>query len=248
MHLGADVPAIVPAVAFQGVGAVRQQGRQVGQGRGQLGLDVLRVQARADVQPVVDLIGDGQAGVGRAQLRGQGVVAGEGGLLVLGREVVGRGHRHADGEAVADRGGEGEVGHQAAFDRIDVGVARIGHRHIGAARIGDIGAVVLDLGIDLDGVHADRDFTAAAGDGGGVPPHRAHAAIRRFAREGATGAAHRLFLQIEGAGEGRRGHGGHEDSEAAEAGHVPGSHSVSPMSVRPSLLMRRVVVRGGRRR
>ncbi len=227
VDLGADVPAEVPAVAFQRGGAVGQQRRDRRHGRGQLGLDVLRVQPGADVQPVVDLIGQGQAGVARAQLRGQGVIAGEGALLVFGGEVVGGRHRDAQGEAIADRCGEGEVRHQAAFDRVDLGIARVDHRHVHAARIGDVGACIAHFGIDLDGVQADGEFAAAAGDGGGVPPQRADAAIGGLAGEGASGAAHGLFLQIEGACEGRGRHARHQDggqSQAAEAGHVPGGH------------------------
>ncbi|MNS97680.1 hypothetical protein D3C72_1320220 [compost metagenome] len=228
MHLGADVPAIVPAVAFQRIRAVRQQGRQVRQGRGQLGLDVLGVDADAQVQPVGDLHGARQACVHRPQLRRQGVIAGEGGRLILGGEVVGRGHREGDGKAVADRGGDGEVRNQAALDRIDVVVLAL-DRHGGSARIGDARAGVVDGRVDLQTVHADIDFAAAAGDGGGVPPQRGHAAVSRLARVGPARAAHRLFLQIEGAGEGRRSHGGHEDRQTADAAHVPGVHTVSPM-------------------
>ncbi|MND93536.1 hypothetical protein D3C80_857240 [compost metagenome] len=210
VDLGADVPAEVPAVAFQRGRAVRQQGRDRRHGRGQLGLDELGVQPGADIQPVVDPIGHGQAGVARAQLRGQGVVAGEGAGFILGGEVVGGRHGDADGEAVADGRGEGEIGDQAALDRVDLGVARVANRRVPGARIGDEGAGVPHLGIDLDGVQADRGLAAAAGDRRGVPPQGADAAVGGFAREGAPGAAHGLFLQVEGAGEGRGGGARHQ--------------------------------------
>lgn len=58
---------------------------------------------------------------------------------VIGQQLKGRKNERVSTErrSAADRGGDGEVGRQAALDRIDV-VAQPAHRHGRAARIGEV--------------------------------------------------------------------------------------------------------------
>ena len=257
MHLRTGVPAVVPAVALQRVEAVggggnearrqaarRNHGGQVRQGRGQLRVGVLGVEAHADVQPLGDLHGHHGRQVHRQQLGLDRVVAGEVVGVVFGGEVVRRLGGQADGEAITDRQGDGEVRHHAALHHfVDVLVAanggasaedRAGRERRGRRRQGvrQGRAGVVDVGIDDQAMGADVDFAAAAGDRGGVPPQGGRAHVGAFARVGAADAAHRLFLQIERAGRSGRGDGGGRSGEqggGADAAEDPGGHvSLSP--------------------
>src|SRR5690606_6446353 len=126
----------------------------------------------------------------------------------------------------------GEVRDQTAFNRVHFGVARVDDRQttgdltVGRVDEGQRRAGVASFGIKTDGVQRKGRFAARTGDSGRVPPQRLNAGVGSFTRIGATSATGRLLLQVEGASEGRCSDRSHEDSKAANACHVPGSHVI----------------------
>lgn len=173
---------------------------------GQLGIELLVVDAGTDGHDIVQLICAGKIEVHGLDFRAQGIISARPGAVVLGRQPERCIDAGANGEIAGDRTRVVEIGHERRLARVTPTPTNVGP----SQDYSGTGAVYVGLEAWIDVMTGDNDLLPLkARHASGVVPH----ATRVFRdgdapRERVTQARCVVFQELEERGRGRHGGAG----------------------------------------